>query len=140
MNRFGTKRAAVMMAWFKDPITKVRSLLLTKRRRACKTFPGWYAAVGGKIDAGECAIQAVQREMVEETGFYILREELSLIDCYVEADFKCFIFETEIGQYRFNDIKNREPKKHSPWKLYTIHEALKLPKLMPALREILLVR
>jgi 8-oxo-dGTP pyrophosphatase MutT (NUDIX family) len=137
MSKFQYKKAAAIMVWFKDSRGS-KVLMLTKRRLACKTFPGWYAAVGGSVEDGECAILSAQREMREETGFYLSKDDLKLIDCYVKEDLKCFIFETEIGMYRFNEIKNTEPKKHSPWKLYSPEEALKLPNLMPALREILL--
>ena len=112
-------------------------LMLTKRRKT-KTFSGYYALVGGKIDAGEDGIAAAKREMLEETNYY--PQAMDLTDCFVDGEFKCFFFEINLPMYRFRDIKNLEPKKHSPWKLYTINEALKLEKLMPSLRTILLER
>jgi len=127
------------MVWFVNKGHEPK-LMLCQRKAACKTFVGWWAAVGGKVDMHECAIRAVQREMMEETDVYISRDELVLIDSYQEGNFKCFIFETELGLYRFNDIKNLEPKKHTPWQLFTTQEALALPNLMPALREILLTK
>lgn len=71
---------------------------------------------------------------------YVPKGELRLIDSHYEGEFKCFVFETEIGSYRFNEIKNVEPKKHTPWQLFTMKEALALPDLMPALRKILLTK
>lgn len=127
------------MVWFTSTIDKPK-IMLCQRKAPCKTFVGWWAAVGGKVDGDECAIQAARREMQEETGMCIIGEDMRLIDCYKEEDFKCFIFEVEIGSYRFNEIKNQEPKKHSPWQLFTVKEALALPNLMPALREILLTK
>ena len=135
-NRFGTKKAVAIMVWFTNSQDQ-KFLMLTKRLTVPK-FSGWYAAVGGSVEKGECVIRAAQREMIEETEVYVGRDELKLIDCYTEDDFKCFIFEVYMGTYRFNEIKNAEPEKHSPWKLYTSEEALKLPNLMPAVAEILL--
>ena len=130
INRHGTDRAVAAMIWCGD------KLVLTKRRKT-KTFSGWYAAVGGSVEEGECAIRAIQRETHEETGVYIPRDDFKLIDCYQEDGFKCFIFHVDFPAYRFIDLKNTEPIKHGPWRLYTAQEALKLPKLMPSLEEIL---
>ena len=126
------------MIWFVDETDKEPRLMLTKRRKACKTYVNYYAAVGGGVEQNECAIKAAEREIMEETGFYVPMYGLNLIDCYVEGDLKCFIFQCVIAKYRFKDIKNKEPEKHTKWKLYSVDEALALPKLMPALQEILL--
>lgn len=137
-NRFGCKKAVAIMVWFESSI-EPPCLMLTKRLKVPK-FSGWWAAVGGSVEKGEDAIRAAQREMQEETGMYVSRDDLRLIDCYREDDFKCFIFEVTIGRYRFNEIKNTEPKKHSPWQLFTTKAALQLPQLMPAIKEILLTK
>lgn len=139
MNKFGTRKAAVVMLWFSKGPRSTNKIMLSKRLKV-PYFSGWWAATGGKVDDGECAIQAAKREVLEETGLYVSAENLSLMDCYVAENFKCFMLETILPMYRFEDVKNTEPSKHSPWQLFTIREALKLPKLMPALQETLLTK
>jgi 8-oxo-dGTP pyrophosphatase MutT (NUDIX family) len=126
------------MVWFTD-IRGNRFIMLTKRLKVPR-FSGWYAVVGGSMEEGEGATRAAQREMQEETAMYVSRDDLKVIDCYQDGDLKCFIIEVEIGLYRFNEIKNIEPEKHSPWVLYTVAHALELPNLMPAIKEILLTK
>jgi 8-oxo-dGTP pyrophosphatase MutT (NUDIX family) len=137
--KHGTKKAVAILAWFTQGPESTNRVMLTKRLKV-KHFSGWYAAVGGSVEKGECAISAATREFFEETGVYVHRDSLRLVDCYQEDDFKCFLFETVISEHRFKEIKNTEPKKHSAWTLYTPKEALKLPNLMPALKEILLTK
>ncbi len=54
-------------------------LLLTKRAPE-KTFPGTWENSGGAVKAGETSIQAVVRELREETGIQAKPEEFELID------------------------------------------------------------
>ena len=132
--KFGTnKKAAALLVWWDGKV------MLTQRRKT-PYFSGYWAAVGGSVEPNEFVEEAIRREMMEETGVFIPNYDIHLIDCYQEDDFKCFFFEAQMPPYRFKDIKNTEPKKHSPWQLFTIEEALKLPKLMPAIRELLLIK
>ena len=130
-NRYRTNRAVAIMVWFGDKV------MLTQRLKT-STFSGWWAAVGGSVEHNEEIIEAARRELFEETHLFILREQLMLTDCYREDEFKCFIFEVRLAAYLFSDVKNTEPDKHSSWQLFTVKEALTLPKLMPAICEILL--
>lgn len=134
MNRHGVKKAVAALVWFTGPFGT--RIMLTKRR-GTKTFSGWWAAVGGSVEPNEYIERAMVREMQEETAVFVPSYDMHLIGHYQEDDFTCYFFETELQEYRFKDIKNTEPKKHAPWQLFTIDEALKLPKLMPALRELL---
>ncbi|MEM7068584.1 MAG: CoA pyrophosphatase [Pseudomonadota bacterium] len=52
------------------------SLLLTLRTAKLKQHSGQYALPGGKVDAGETALEAARREVHEELGF-----ELAMDDC-----------------------------------------------------------
>jgi 8-oxo-dGTP pyrophosphatase MutT (NUDIX family) len=130
MNRHGCNKAVVLMLWFDDKV------MLTQRKG--KLWKGWYAAVGGKVEPNESIMRAAQRELYEETRMYASLADIEIVDFYQENDFKAFMFEVKYGAYRFSDVKNSEPKKHSPWQLFTIDEALALPKLMPALRNVFL--
>lgn len=133
-------KSAAIIVWFAASYLDCPKLMLCKRLPSCKRFVGRWGTAGGKVDKGECIIRAAQRELQEEAGIYIGVEDIRLLDSHFEEDFKCFVFETHLGMYRFNDIKNLEPKKHSKWQLFTVDEALSLPTLMPALRKILLTK
>lgn len=55
------------------------NLLLTKRAPE-KTFPGTWENSGGAVKAGETSLQAIVRELFEETGIRAEAEEFELID------------------------------------------------------------
>lgn len=133
-----TNKASVILVWFylnKDYAPKI---LLAKRSEKSKRFPGYFAAAGGMVEDGECAIAAAKRELYEETGLSSIYHEIFLRDCFFIDTLKVFTFEMNLSLYNINRVLNKEPKKLSPWKLYDVDEALKLPKLMPNLREMLL--
>src|SRR5262249_37318050 len=46
-------------------------LLLQLRDRAAPTWPGKWSIVGGHIEPGEIAVEAVRRETTEETGLQV---------------------------------------------------------------------
>lgn len=133
-----SKATAVMM-WFRLNDEYAPRIMLTRRKAPCRSFVGKYAVAGGSVEKDECAILAAKRELLEETGMTRQMYDFKLIDCLVENEFKCFYFEVNLSQYLFKDIKNTEPHKHEPWKLYTIEKALALP-LIPPLRGILLTK
>ena len=54
-------------------------LLMTKRAPE-KSFPGTWENSGGAAKAGETSIQAIRRELFEETGIRAQEEEFLLID------------------------------------------------------------
>ena len=54
-------------------------LLLTKRAPE-KSFPGTWENSGGAVQAGENSLQAIVRELYEETGIQAQPEEFQLID------------------------------------------------------------
>ena len=55
------------------------NLLLT-RRAPEKSFPGTWENSGGAVKAGEASLQAIQRELLEETGIRAELKEFELID------------------------------------------------------------
>jgi 8-oxo-dGTP pyrophosphatase MutT (NUDIX family) len=124
------KKAVAVILWFGDKIC------LTQRLKT-KTFSGFWACAGGSVDdTDESITHAAQREILEECGHQIFftRDSLNIVDCYQEGDFKCFVFEGKMGAYRFTDIRNPEPDKHSDWTLFTPKEILKLKNVMPSIK------
>ena len=61
-----------------------RGRLLLGQRPADKAWAGWWELPGGKIEFGETAIEAVAREVREETGCEI--EVIGLIDVVDRID------------------------------------------------------
>ena len=55
-------------------------LLLTKRAPEKKSFPNTWENSGGSAWAGESSRQAIARELYEETGIKVEKEELILFD------------------------------------------------------------
>lgn len=97
---------------------------------------GFWSDPGGKMEKGETPLEAVVREVKEETGLNIPKAWFHFKDCYIypEREIKTFLFETPpIRPEAFNMVRNMEPAKHSDWQLFTVDEALKL-KLMPSVR------
>lgn len=66
----------VVCVWVHDGKGK---LLLT-RRAPQKTFPGTWENSGGAAKAGETSLQAIVRELREETGICARAEEFELLD------------------------------------------------------------
>ena len=55
------------------------NVLLTRRARE-KSFPGTWENSGGAAQAGETSLQAIARELFEETGIRAQQSEFELID------------------------------------------------------------
>lgn len=102
---------------------------------------GFWTNPGGKINKDESLVDAVQREILEETALWLPRVAFQLIDCYIydERKLKAFVFHVNVPQWglMFKDVKDTEPTKHSPWQLFTPQEALEL-NLMPSVRYFIL--
>lgn len=79
----------VVCVWVYDGEGK---LLLT-RRAPEKSFPGTWENSGGAARAGETSLQAIVRELREETGIYAAAEEFELFcsgtDACTHYDFYC---------------------------------------------------
>lgn len=66
----------VVCVWVYDD----RGRLLLTRRAPEKSFSGTWENSGGAVQAGESSIQAIRRELYEETGIQAEEEEFQLID------------------------------------------------------------
>ena len=60
-------------------------LLLTKRSPEKRSFPNKWDPTGGAVLAGENSLQAVQRELFEETGIRAEQSEFVWVDSYRRA-------------------------------------------------------
>ncbi len=66
----------VVCVWVYDG----RGHLLLTRRAKGKSFAGTWENSGGAAQAGETSLQAIRRELFEETGIEVAEEEFELID------------------------------------------------------------
>lgn len=89
---------------------------------------GFYGLPGGKVEAHEALLTAIQREVVEETGLAtlnfafigVIREDQG------EYDFIHFVFCAEIGKQQ---PQLCEPDKCEAWQFFDLNK--KLPKILP---------
>jgi len=63
-----------------------RGQLLLTQRAPEKSFPNKWDPTGGAVQAGETPLQAVRRELFEETGIRAAASEFILMDTYRRAD------------------------------------------------------
>lgn len=68
--------------------------LLLRRSPEKRSYPNFWAATGGAVQAGETSLQAISRELREETGICAAEEEFHLLSstcvprrCYFEDIF-----------------------------------------------------
>ena len=54
-------------------------VLLTRRAPEKDACPGWWENTGGSVLAGDTSLQAIQRELREETGIRVQPQELTLL-------------------------------------------------------------
>ena len=97
---------------------------------------GLYALVGGKVEQGERALQAIQREVQEEVGLDLAESDFTLIHTLhrkgTETEFTSLIFTADISGLT---PKNNEPEKCDDMQLYSLQE---LPEnMIPAHKQIL---
>ena len=76
--------------------------LLMTRRAPEKSFPGTWENSGGAAKAGETSLQAITRELHEETGIRAAEEEFELIgsdrDKNIFYDFYCLKRQTPLSE------------------------------------------
>lgn len=88
----------VACVWVYDGKGKI---LLTKRAPE-KTFAGTWENSGGAVRAGENSLEAIQRELFEETGIRARPEEFELIDSGSDGnthyDYYCLKRDTPLSQ------------------------------------------
>ena len=68
-------------------------VLLTRRAKEKDLCPGWWENTGGSVLAGETSLQAILRELREETGIHAQPEELTLLlqeNCRTDTHFDIY--------------------------------------------------
>ena len=103
------------------------------KRRETLTYAGIWQFPGGHVEAGETAMMAARRELIEETGLEVSGTRLVLLG-------RILITRADGGKYWGNryglevmeleEVKNTEPEKHEDWKWVTPAELNKL-KMIP---------
>jgi len=80
----GRKAAAVAVVVIGEPRTDSEyGVLLTKRAPRMRAHPGQWALPGGRLDAGETAVDAARRELHEELGLDLAADSvLGSLDDY----------------------------------------------------------
>lgn len=67
-------------------------VLMTKRSPEKQSYPNLWEHTGGSAVAGESSMQAIRRELLEETGICAEEEELTLVDSYTRTGSFCDIY------------------------------------------------
>lgn len=68
-------------------------VLLTRRAPEKDACPGWWENTGGSVLTGETSLEAITRELREETGLAARPEEFTLLlreDCRTDAHFDIY--------------------------------------------------
>ncbi len=88
--------------------------ILMTRRAPQKSFAGTWENSGGSAQAGETSIQAITRELFEETGIRAEPEEFELLETRRERDsfydFYCLKNTTPLGDIRLQEGETTDAK------------------------------
>ena len=113
-------------------IINAKGEILLTRRKLGKVHGGMWEPTGGLVQSGENSIQATQRELNEEIGINIFREDMKILHIYhnFRNDMLKFVF--SVNKYEGNLINN-EPEKCKELKWFEVE---KLPEnIIPKIRE-----
>lgn len=95
--------------------------LLLVRRHNARFGNQQYSLVGGKVEAGETALQAVIREIKEEVGLELSPKDLTFVHALhrrgTESEFVALCFKADITGKKFF---NAEPQKHDAASLFDL--------------------
>lgn len=107
--------------------------LVLVRRSSDQAFgAGFYSMVGGKVAAGETALQGIKREVLEETGLDIPESAFELVHTFhrkgTETEFIALCFKADLTG--MPTPRNNEPEKHDDLRLFPLNQ---LPEnILPA--------
>lgn len=105
-----------------------QEFLLLKRAGASYEGGRWTAAPGGKLELGETPLQAVLREVEEETGIVLsgsgVRFVGTLYCCFSDMEYALYLFHAKVAEKPVVLIHLDE---HTEYRWSTLKEARELP-------------
>jgi len=106
-------------------------ILLLKNIRELKDYPRDWGIPGGKLEKDELPIDAVQREIFEETSIYIPKDKLQfLLKLFVRIpkyDYELYVYKSVLTK-KIEDIEIKlDTREHSAYVWKTVAEAMQLP-------------
>ncbi|MFA6228331.1 MAG: NUDIX hydrolase [Patescibacteria group bacterium] len=113
-------------------------LVLMLKRHPLKPYGGLWCVPGGKMDSGESIIQALNRELAEETGIVLPADISSRMYClgprfvrYPDYDFLYFTFSAEWPKDQESPLPLLNQREHTEWRWLPVADALKRSDLVP---------
>jgi 8-oxo-dGTP diphosphatase len=105
--------------------------LLLQLRDDNVNYPNQWGLFGGHIESNEKPLQAAIREIYEELGIKLKKEELKFLFCVKIDNKNYFVFRTKF-LYDISKIKLKEGK---DLKFFSKEEISKLENLIPGIRK-----
>ena len=85
-------RGEYHLVFFVWTVNSLGQVLMTKRSAEKQSYAGLWEHTGGSVQAGETSLEAILRELLEETGIYATAEELHLAESYRRSNDICDIY------------------------------------------------
>jgi ADP-ribose pyrophosphatase YjhB (NUDIX family) len=121
-----------MVTLFAIALLCIGDTILLVRRCGPGFGQGSYSMVGGKVEAGETARQAVKREVLEEVALDIPESDFELVHTFhrkgMQEKLVALCFKVDIS--KMPALHNNEPDKHDDMRFFKLNE---LPEnILPA--------
>jgi 8-oxo-dGTP pyrophosphatase MutT (NUDIX family) len=109
-------------------IKKGNKYLVTRRAKANDYMPGFWDIPGGTIEFGEKIVDALKREVLEETGLKIKPGKIQSVYGYLSGESRHQFQLVYACVYRSGEVK-LNPEEHDKYLWATIPEISKLKKI-----------
>jgi 8-oxo-dGTP pyrophosphatase MutT (NUDIX family) len=97
--------------------------LLLLKRAGAKSFPGRWGVPSGKVEENETELQAVVRELFEETGILLSGDQIDLFGTYpVDTHEMAFDYSLFLHIVTGMPSVKLEPTEHSDFGWFTLEE------------------